>query len=116
MNEVVAPLPPVINVEPEKALELVQAGASLVDVRTPAEVAEGTLPGASAVNAHDVDAIVLSGDIGQYFGPDPMHPLVLFCKSGRRSGFVAEILRQQGYQAVYNAGGYEDLIGTFVKP
>jgi phage shock protein E len=115
MNEVAPPLPSVRNVDPQKALELVQEGALLIDVRTPAEVAEGTLPGALVVNAHDVEAIMLRGALGEHFGSDLSRPLVLFCRSGNRSGSVAELLRNQGYQALYNGGGYKDLVDTFVN-
>jgi phage shock protein E len=35
--------------------------------------------------------------------------VVLYCRSGRRSGMALEALREAGYDKVYNAGGYSDL-------
>ena len=37
-------------------------------------------------------------------------PIVLYCKSGRRSGLAKETLEQMGYSNVTNAGGVNDVL------
>lgn len=91
----------------KEAKTLVSEGAVLVDVRTPQEFDEGHLPGAILINSAE-----LEDRIGE-FGSDKTRSFVLYCKSGGRSGFVADVLTKLGFTSVYNAGGYEDLKGTF---
>ena len=82
-------------------------GALLVDVRTPAEQREGFIEGASLINSEDTLERLAE------YGSDKSREIVVYCKSGGRSGMVAEYLREQGYKNVYNAGGYEQLIDAF---
>ncbi len=63
----------------------------LLDVRTPAEFAEGHIPG--AVNI-PVDALQ-SRDV----------PVVVYCRSGNRSATASQILDRAGYETVYDLGG-----------
>ena len=81
-------------------LALIFAGATVIDVRTPAEVAEGALPNALNIIHTDivagVDALALPTDT----------PLVLYCRSGNRSGIAAAMLQAEGYTQVTNGGSY----------
>lgn len=71
----------------------------LVDVRTPAEVAAGTLPG--AVN---IPLQRLRENLGQL---NKQQPITVFCQVGQRGYMAARILMQSGFQEVWNlAGGY----------
>lgn len=36
-------------------------------------------------------------------------PIVLYCRSGARSGMAASILKQNGITNVYNGGGLDDM-------
>lgn len=36
-------------------------------------------------------------------------PLVLYCRSGNRSGMAVSILKQNGLTEVYNGGGLDDM-------
>jgi len=36
-------------------------------------------------------------------------PIVLYCRSGRRSGIAEQTLRQLGYRQVENRGGLHDM-------
>ncbi|GAB1138786.1 MAG: hypothetical protein WStaBPW_10740 [Shewanella algae] len=88
---------------PEVALTKVAQGAMLVDVRTPEEYAEGHLP--EAVNIpfeQRAEAFAKQG-----IAKDT--PVVVYCRSGRRSGIAKESLEKAGYQEVYNGGGYDSL-------
>ena len=41
--------------------------------------------------------------------PDKSAPIVLYCRSGRRSGLAQDALQALGYQQVINAGGIDSL-------
>lgn len=36
-------------------------------------------------------------------------PLVVFCRSGKRSGNVVNYLKEQGFAEVYNGGGFKEV-------
>lgn len=73
-------------------------GAFLLDVREPAEVAGGTIPG--AVN-------IPLGDLRDRLGEVPKdRPIVAFCKVGQRGYFAERILAQRGYDVCNLSGGY----------
>ena len=75
----------------------VGADGQLVDVREPAEVAAGMLP--DAVN------IPMSKFVERVNELDPERPVVLVCRSGNRSGQVAEYLVGHGFTKVVNLTG-----------
>lgn len=88
----------------EQGWALIEKGAMVVDVRTPEEFAEGHLE--NAVN------FPLSS-LGQYVHDlDKDAPLVLYCRSGRRSGAAYQYLVKQGFTNLHNAGGYEEMISV----
>jgi phage shock protein E len=70
-------------------------GAVLLDVRTGAEFAEGSAPGARNIPLQQLEARLRELPKGK--------KIVTFCRSGARSGSAAEILRRAGYQ-VENGG------------
>jgi len=43
------------------------------------------------------------------FAPDRDARIVLYCRSGRRSGIAEQTLRQLGYRQVENRGGLNDM-------
>ena len=71
----------------------------LVDVRSAAEFKEGALKG--AVN---IPHNVIEKEIGKA-APDKHQQLYVYCRSGRRSAFAANILKKAGYTAVCDLGG-----------
>jgi len=81
----------------EQVLRSIQAGARIVDVRTPGEFGGGAYPGAVniplAVLGRRLEDIPRNG------------PVVLYCASGMRSASAARILKRAGYAEVVNAGG-----------
>lgn len=76
---------------------LVEEGARLIDVRTPAEFAAGHVPGAVNVPLDEVP-----NRLGE-FGPVDA-PVVLYCQSGNRSGKAKRILEDAGHTQVRNLG------------
>jgi phage shock protein E len=82
--------------------KMIESGAKVIDVRTPAEFAEEAYPG--AVN---IPLNVLGAKLEE-LGPKDA-PIVLYCASGARSAQAARMLKQAGYSAAVNAGGLGDM-------
>lgn len=72
--------------------ELISQGALLVDVRTPAEFAEGNVKGSVNIPLDQVERRISE------FKKKPN--VIVFCRSGNRSGQAMNILRQHGINAV----------------
>lgn len=85
------------TIAPEQARSLVEQGAHLVDVRTPGEFADGHIEG--AVNI-PVDQI--TGRFDEIGKRD--EPVVVYCRSGARSGRAKRVLEQAGFASVHNLG------------
>lgn len=81
--------------------ELVQNGALILDVRTPAEYKSGHIKG--SVNI-PVDSVRSRLQELQKKGK----PIITCCRSGARSGMAAGILKQNGIE-VYNGGPWQVL-------
>lgn len=75
----------------------------LIDVRTAEEFDTGALPNAERID-HEQIASRISA-----IAPDKDTPIILYCRSGRRSSIAEESLRAMGYSNLINAGGYEEL-------
>ena len=73
----------------------------ILDVRTPKEVAGGTLPNAMVINIYD------DNFQEQLKGLDNTKPVFVYCKSGGRSGQAMSMMKGLGFQEVYDlVGGY----------
>ena len=94
------PNPSYGDISIEQARRLIETNPDLVivDVRTPEEFATGYLEG--AVNlCVECDAQLLLDNL------DPNDDILLYCRTGRRSANALEILRENGYEKVYNILG-----------
>jgi phage shock protein E len=92
------------EIDQPAALEaLQQPNAVLIDVRTEEEFADGALPGATLIPHEQIAQRIAA------VAPDKDTPIVLYCRSGRRSGIAQDSLQALGYTRVINAGGYEQL-------
>lgn len=88
------------ELEPQDfAAALKRSGTTLIDVRTPAEFAEGHLPG--AVNI-DVESPTF---VDQVRALDPAGTYALYCHSGNRSGVAMANMMQLGFTQVYHLAG-----------
>lgn len=80
----------------------VAADTVVIDVRTPAEYAEGHLDGAvnldvqSGSFADDISALPSDADI------------IVYCRSGNRSAQATQIMEDAGFTAVTDAGAMSD--------
>lgn len=76
--------------------ETIQPGALLVDVRTAAEFSTGSVKGAVNIPLDKIAA-----QLNKLKGKPQ---IVVFCRSGNRSGMAKGILEQNGFQNVVNGG------------
>jgi rhodanese-related sulfurtransferase len=85
------------DVSSAEARQLVQAGARLVDVRTPGEFASGHITGAINIPVQQLDTRM-----------SELQPketaVVVYCRSGHRSGNAARMLKSAGFKAVHDLG------------
>ena len=70
----------------------------LIDVRTVQEFGSGHVENAKNIPLHE-----LSQRIGK-ITPNKETPLLLYCRSGSRSGHAKKVLNKQGYKTVLNLG------------
>ncbi|MEY3018747.1 MAG: hypothetical protein RL336_1882 [Pseudomonadota bacterium] len=88
------------------ALQKVSDGAMLIDVRSEAEYREGHLDNATRIThssiVKGVEALNVAKDT----------PMVLYCRSGNRSGQATAALVQAGYTNVTNGGAYGSLLAA----
>lgn len=83
--------------------ELVNSPETLiVDVRSPWEFDMEHIPGAKNIPLEEIaSSLTIFKKAGK--------PVVLYCRSGNRSGMAVSILKQQGLTDVYNGGGLGDV-------
>lgn len=89
-----------------QAEDAIEAGATVIDVRTPQEYDAGHLP--DAVNI-DVSAPDFGDRVADL---DPEGSYVVYCRSGSRSTVAAQAMLDDGFDDVVNAGGYQDLVSA----
>ena len=77
--------------------QILKDGGALLDVRTPQEFAGGALPGAQNVPLNGIPNAMENLPKDQ--------PVLLYCRSGARSGMAQRFLIQEGFEA-HNIGGY----------
>ncbi len=78
-------------------------GTTILDVRTPAEFAEGHLPGAINMDVEDPSFPQMAATL------DPSGTYAVYCRSGNRSGVAVDYLAGQGFTSIYHLdGGIQD--------
>lgn len=94
------------TIQAREFLEKKNAGATVIDIRTPAEIREGKIAGASEMDC-------FAPNFGERLSAlDHSKTYLLYCRSGNRSGQVLHIMDTLGFTEVYDlAGG----IGEWVK-
>ena len=88
-----------LTIEQLAELRGLEPDLQLVDVRSPAETAEGTIPG-----AREIPLVALTDSIA---GLNRLVPVVVYCGSGYRSVVAASVLRTAGFDDV------SDVVGGF---
>jgi len=91
-------------IEPAEALEQIAVtGTTVIDVRTPAEYADGHLTGARNI---DLSADTFIDPISEL---DRDGTYVVYCRTGARSAEAAAWMNDLGFTDVLDAGGLSDL-------
>jgi phage shock protein E len=97
----------VASLTPQAAAQLVADGkAVLIDVREPSEWADGGVA-APAVLLAKSDFDGSQKQWKEFLGKNGDKQIILYCRSGRRSGVIAKTLATQGHN-VANAGGFKE--------
>ncbi|HAE38786.1 MAG TPA: rhodanese-like domain-containing protein [Candidatus Riflebacteria bacterium] len=86
------------QISPQKARELKDAGAVIIDVRSAEEYADGHVEDAINVPLDQLGEKIAS------VAPDRQQALLVYCLSGTRSALARRILRGRQYTNVYNLG------------
>lgn len=81
--------------------ELVETGAQIIDVRTPEEFANGNINLSRNIPLQELKQKLEILDKNK--------PIITVCESGMRSMSAQLILKQSGFEAVYNGGGWRSL-------
>ncbi len=79
---------------------LIENGAQIIDVRTPAEFSNGNIRNSTNIPLQNLTAEMKKLDLKK--------PVITCCASGMRSASAKSILKQNGFDA-YNGGGWISL-------
>ena len=93
----------------QEAQQMVANGALLVDIRDSAELAQtGKAAGALHIPRGSLEfkADLSTPSADKNFAHDK--PVILHCASGGRAALAGKLLKDMGYQKVYNLGGFKD--------
>lgn len=71
----------------------------ILDVRTLKEVSGGKIPGSINIDYYSSDFKAKLGEL------DKEKPIMVYCKSGVRSGRTVKVLRELGFIEIYNLSG-----------
>jgi phage shock protein E len=98
---------PVAKVTANEAVRMswvmINDGALLIDVRSASEHESGHIEGSLNIPHTEIETLA------EAIGADKDRQVVLYCRSGRRSGHAQEQLTKMGFTNVFNGTGYEAL-------
>lgn len=90
-----------LNAQDNSLSTSIKNGAYLVDVRTPAEFEAGSVPGAVNIPLNEVaDRLDEFKDKGE---------IIVFCRTGNRSGQAKNILDANNFKGVINGGSWQNV-------
>lgn len=81
---------------------LIKEGAQIIDVRSKSEYQGGHIPGSVNIPLQSLQA-----NLGKI---KKDKPVITCCASGMRSASAKSILKANGFQEVYNGGGWMSLL------
>jgi thiosulfate sulfurtransferase len=85
----------------QAAKALIEAGATLADIRDEQSFARGHISGAQHLSNHNIQPFIED--------TDPDQPLVVYCYHGNSSQPAAQYLLERGFDRVYSLdGGFEE--------
>lgn len=90
------------EISADRAAELIESGALVIDVRHQYEWDAGRIPGASHIEINDLASSAESVPRDR--------PVVFYCRTGSRSALAAAAFRQAGWDAYNLEGGVTDWV------
>jgi Rhodanese-related sulfurtransferase len=81
----------------------------VVDVRTEKEFGEGHFENSINIPLSEIE------EQGNLEKLKPYENIITICRSGRRSGKAIEILKEHGFENVYNGGGWKSFENIITK-
>jgi rhodanese-related sulfurtransferase len=87
----------------EIACEKIKGGALIIDTRSPREYAKEHLENAINIPHNEIKERLCE------ISDDKKQPIILYCLTGHRSHYVQKVLREKGYENVFNSGAYRKL-------
>ena len=101
-----SPAPGLISVTESR--HLVKKGdLTIIDVRTPQEIAQGIIDGAVSINIHGDNFTQKIGEL------DTAGTYLIYCKKGSRSARALNMMNKMGFKKVYDLeGGYDNWLTT----
>ena len=87
------------NLSCEEMKQILTVGGQLIDVRSSVEFSQGALQGAVNMPIETIHFFAKS--------IDKTRPVMLYCRTGLRSGKVKQFLEMLGFDRVYNIGSYQ---------
>ena len=96
--------PPIVEtIEKSKYQTFIEKGYKIIDVRTPGEYKQGHIPGAQNINVRSETFVT---EIQKLSKSDT---LLVYCRSGRRSLYAAQVMVSFGFKKIYDLeGGFLD--------
>ena len=82
-----------------QTLIMSKTNAIILDVRKPNEVAQGIIKNAKKIDFYDKN---FKAELNKL---DKSKPVLIYCRSGRRSGIAMSTMRELGFSEVYNLQG-----------
>lgn len=89
------------NTSTDQLEVLIKEGSFLVDVRTPAEFADGHVKSSTNIPLDQIE-----NHLNAFKGKKH---IVVFCRSGNRSAQAKSILEKNGFSNVTNGGTWQDI-------
>lgn len=87
------------KVDPQEFRTAIEQGATVIDVRTPAEFSSGHLEGAVNIDIAAPDFATRISEL------DPQQTYAVYCRSGNRSGVATTQMQADGFSSVYDLQG-----------
>ncbi len=87
------------NVDPVEFQKLIDEGGVVLDVRSPGELAEGSIKGYTQINFFEGS---FKAEIEKL---DKSKTYLVYCRSGNRSGQACAIMDGMGFENLYNLNG-----------
>jgi rhodanese-related sulfurtransferase len=105
------------KITPDQASDMIKKGNTLVvDVRDAPEVsASGKIAGAVNVSRGMLEFRADPDSSYHDKNFDKEKTVILYCASGGRSALAGKVLKDMGYDKVYNVGGFKEWTGAVDK-